>query len=73
MTTFDRLPPTCEIIEEGIQQRDTAIIELYDELKKCLEVAALCGNFDDSEATRQNLFLKKYEDFVQITRDIYGR
>lgn len=73
MTTFDRLPPACEVLEEGIQQRDTAIIELYDELKKCLEAAALSGNCGDAEVTRQNLFLKKYEDFVQITRDIYGR
>ena len=73
MVTFDRLPPTCDILEEGIQQRDTAIIELYDELKKCLESTALRANCGEAEEPRQNLFLKKYEEFVQRSREIYGR
>jgi hypothetical protein len=73
MTTYDRLSGLNSKLESEIQDRDIAIIDLYDELKKLVEITFLRGNASEEEAAIQNKLLKRYEEFVQRTRDTYGR
>jgi hypothetical protein len=73
MTTYDRLSGLNSKLESEIQDRDIAIIDLYDELKKLTEINFLRGNASEEEAARQNKLLKRYEEFVQRSREIYGR
>ena len=61
MKTFDRIPTSCSIIEEEIQDRDYAIMELWHTLQG---YAAM--NDVNSPV------LEKYYDFVQKSRIIYG-
>ena len=73
MTTYDRLSGLNSKLESEIQDRDIAIMDLYDELKKLTEINFLRGNASEEEAARQNKLLKRYEEFVQRSREIYGR
>jgi hypothetical protein len=73
MITYDRLFGLNSKLESEIQDRDIAIIDLYDELKKLAEITSLRGNASEEEAARQNKLLKRYEEFVQRSREIYGR
>jgi hypothetical protein len=73
MTTYDRLFGLNSKLESEIQDRDIAIMDLYDELKKLTEINFLRGNASEEEAARQNKLLKRYEEFVQRSREIYGR
>ena len=59
MKTFDRIPTSCSIIEQEIQDRDYAIMELWHTLQGCINT-----NYDP--------VLEKYSDFVNKTKDIYG-
>lgn len=61
-----------EADEADIQDRDIAIVELYSELQRYVELAALRGAGCEMEKTRQNLILKKYEDFAKATSSVYG-
>ena len=73
MITYDRLFGLNSKLESEIQDRDIAIMDLYDELKKLVEINFLRGNASEEEAARQNKLLKRYEEFVQRSREIYGR
>ena len=59
MKTFDRIPTSCELIEQEIQDRDYAIMELWHTLEACIN-------------TTYDPVLEKYADFVHRTRHIYG-
>ena len=61
MKTFDRIPTSCSIIEEEIQDRDYAIMELWHTLQAYVVM-------NDARSP----VLEKYYDFVQNNRMLYG-
>lgn len=59
MKTYDRIPPSCDMIDQEIQDRDYAIMELWHTLQGCIN-------------TTYDPVLEKYSDFVKNTRAVYG-
>ena len=73
MKTYDRIPPTCDIIEKEIQDRDYAIMELWHSLEGYVKIVAQnTTNSSEYDCMVNHPILYKYEDFVNITKNIYG-
>lgn len=67
MKTYDKI---FWATDADIQERDKAIIELYDSLRECVTTIAQAQGSGNSDP--RSSALDKYSDFVEKTRYLYG-